>query len=229
MKNKITDAAFTVSELVASLEKKPDLAKLEQLSFITEGALDSLQKLAAVGNKAAAIYLVKALEKSINQLYVIHPKQLDTFSKMARKRNRWPGFIAVEKDWKKLNTEAAQELQLGADVSRNYKGKQWSRENNPAVQVADLLQTELHRRNQVFGIGLPPFNRQTSKQWFNAAKPLIVERYGKEFQDHKTFAPLLLNVKSIAEKNKKRNFNDSVFRSLILDRIEQAFKSIAPK
>jgi hypothetical protein len=147
MKKNFTEAGFAAHKLIESLEKRNGNDALDELLGIVENAFEALQRLTANGNENAAHQWVFALIESIDKFYKATSKQKEIFSRIARNWQTWPGFITVENDWKKKNVKTVEDLQLGADVPLNYKGKQWSRENNPEVEAALILVKRLTIRN----------------------------------------------------------------------------------
>jgi hypothetical protein len=228
MKNKIADAGYGAHKLIESLGKSGNDNALEELHAIASNALETLQKLSIEGNEIAANLLIKSLQEAINQLYEAQPKKRDTFIKLARNLQCWPGFITVEKDWEKHNKKVSENLQLGADVPLNYKGKQWSREQNPEVEAALILVNRLIHRNRAVKPSkkLPPFSRETVKEWWKAGREIFELNFGNDFENHPLFA------KRYTEKNSGQS--DSLKfktwkRKIILSKMEQAFRSISKK
>jgi hypothetical protein len=201
---------------------------VDVIGYAAKGSLFQLQKLAANGDELAANMLIKTLLESINQLYENQPKQRDMFTKLARNYQCWPGFITVENDWKKLNEKTVNDLQLGADVPLNYKGKQWSRYDHPEVEAALILVNMLTRRNRKADQNnkLPALNKQTAKEWWKAGRKIFELSFGNDFENHPLFA------KRYTEKNAGQSESldfKTWKRKVILSKMEQAFHSIAQK
>ena len=74
---------------------------------------------------------------------------------------------------------------------------------------------------------LKPLSKKNADQWYEAAKPLFLARYGDKFEDHKRFATNRRNAEnfSMAQGRKARK----TVQQLILKSIKQGFNSIAPK
>jgi hypothetical protein len=74
---------------------------------------------------------------------------------------------------------------------------------------------------------LPLFNKLTSEKWFKASWPLFLARYGKEFQNNKSFTRFIpIAQKSATKEGKKLR---GILRRYIKQRILEAFKIIAPE
>jgi hypothetical protein len=84
----------------------------------------------------------------------------------------------------------------------------------------------LYRQSKKLVQKLNPLSRANYKQWWNAAKPTFIARYGSEFQDNKIFADFWRDAEkwSVREKKKPKG----IVRREILKSIERGFKSIAP-
>lgn len=74
---------------------------------------------------------------------------------------------------------------------------------------------------------LPPLDRKTYTDWFKAAEPILIQLYGKEFEDHPCFARYQNKAGQFSVKESKKE--RGLVRREIKKAIRQAFKSIAPK
>ena len=74
---------------------------------------------------------------------------------------------------------------------------------------------------------LPPFNKQTYRQWFKASLPLFRSRWKEDFENRKCFARFIpIAQKSATKEGKKLR---GILRRYIKQRILEAFKVIAPE
>jgi len=85
----------------------------------------------------------------------------------------------------------------------------------------------LSGESQEMAKNLPPFNKQTHKQWFDASWPLFRSRWKEDFENRKCFAGFIpIAQKSATKEGKKLR---GILRRYIKQRILEAFKIIAPE
>jgi hypothetical protein len=74
---------------------------------------------------------------------------------------------------------------------------------------------------------LQPLSRKNYPQWFGAAWPTFLARYGKDFENRRCFAHLMPTAEKRAVKEAKKP--RGVLRRMIKNAVRQGFKHIAPK
>jgi hypothetical protein len=113
-------------------------------------------------------------------------------------------------------------LELGTNTPLNYSGRQWSRQT-PEIRSALYLIDCLQHQNK----SLPPLTRETALDWWKASKKLFISVHGNDFENHPNF-------QSYWKLNFGNQGNDTLtqktwIRKRILDKMPQAFRSIARK
>ena len=132
-------------------------------------------------------------------------------------REEWLNRKAQKKlindDWKVMNARAGRPA--------SYRPTLPKPKPTPPEMAKEF---RLYDESRKLARNLRPLNRQNYTQWFEAAKPLFIARYRKDFENRKTFSQHWKNS-AFKEDPKAR----AQIRSLIKKQIKQAFRSIAPK
>lgn len=205
---------------VSTRQKKNPPSEVEQLRFQAANALCKLRELAKK-DLATLEVLATELRFHVTGLKSDALENPEHYRKLARQCATWPASVSVDKEIQNEQLLFARAvLQLGADATLNYSGRQWSR-GTPEIVAALRLIDWIHRR----GDNLPPLKRSTAAQWWKHARPLFEEIYGTRFEQHPLFA----------EKYRKRITSDASLRPAtwqrkqILSKMAQAFRSVARK
>jgi hypothetical protein len=124
------------------------------------------------------------------------------------------------KEQQKLIREALENVNKSLGRPPNFRPKPKS------LKVSDKLAQEFERRGRSAKLArnLRPLDRTNYKQWYEAAMPEFVNFYGADFEDRKLFAGYWKNA-AYKDKSKAR----ALIRRDIKKKIQQAFRSIAPK
>jgi hypothetical protein len=128
----------------------------------------------------------------------------------------------VDKEIQNWQLWFARVMELGADAPLNYTNtrRRWSRNTVEIVATLRLIDW-IERR----GDKLPPLNRLTAGQWWKHARPLFVQLYGEQFEEHPLFKKKY-GKKVISDASLKIK---TAQRKQILSKMHQAFRSIARK
>jgi len=227
--------------------------KIDFLQRIARRALAGLVSLAGEGTvgEEAARNLHRVLAdylSSFDQLCHAWPQ---VFKPIARPNVSWPGFVTIDADFKAQNAILIDKLNLGSGAGLNYAKRQWSRKTtavNVALHLHSIVKSEracwleiggppdsLENLNAQSRLSaewynqvaskLKPLNRVNFKQWFEAAWPFFIVRYGEEFQSHRQFAGFWSNADALSTKESKKP--RGLMRREIKKAIRQAFEQIA--
>ncbi len=236
-----------VQKLVSEHSRDNDSC-IDQLQQVVVESLAGLYEIVSShDSKEAAIALVSALEKGIrllnagitrpNLVHGCHP----LIHQLGKTQSYWPGLLSVDRDQQTLNQKIISSLRLGEDAELNYKQKQWSRktvEVRVALRLLDHRKNRLRHNEMCFGgfIAFPtnqwntefeklgPLTRLNYKLWWKAFDPMFLNLYGDNFENHEVFKGYWKN--SIYQNQPKAR---ALIRRDIKKRIQQAFRSIAPK
>jgi hypothetical protein len=243
-----------IEKLVSGYLNKGELRKddycLRELSAIAREALSGLYQIASSKNDdMAAIAFVNALLRGIHffsdgiPFKVQQPGYtLPVFRKLAEKSSAWPGVLSVDHDQLEANKKIIALLRLGENAPLNFKKKQWTRktaEVRVALNLLEHRQYLLHRNERI-----DPYDPEDGRYWYNDSKfrrlgpltranyavwwkkfePMFLGLYGKDFENHKEFSGYWKN--SVYRGQTKAR---ALIRRDIKKRIQQAFRSIAPK
>lgn len=201
--------------------KARPLNATETLATTAYAAMRDLFKQARRGNSQAAQILVGHLTNWTGQLCRAECHNPKAFEPLARKAAIWPGFLTIDKDISRRESERATALQLGKDSPLHYAGrKQWTRDTPENRVALELLQWLAHRRD------LPPFSRATYRTYYKRAMPLLRQHYGRDFENHPAFNRYKGHVSA---KNPESLRPDTKRRQMILTKLEQSFRTIARK
>jgi|GEM_PF-2480569 len=175
------------------------------------------------------------------------------FRKLAEKTSSWPGVLSVDHDQLEANKKIIALLRLGENAPLNFKQKQWTRKT---VEVRVALNLLEHReyllgRNKIIDPYDPedgryfyddskfkrlgPLTRANYAVWWKKFEPMFLGLYGKDFENHKDFSGYWCGDAYKEDVPGKpgqtclvRNAR-ALIRRDIKKRIQQAFRSIAPK
>ncbi len=203
-------------------KKRRPVSEIEIVRRQASGALRRLRQL-ALTDAAALNCLVDELALHLNLLKHEPLTSTKHYRKLIRRCSTWPAFVSVDKEHQAKQIRFARNMELGADSSLNYTGRQWSR-RTPEVRVALQLTgfLELSRRK----LKLPPLTRATAPLWWNKSRKLFEKIYGKDFENRATFSHYKEGHKEWEESGLTQK---TWIRKRILDKMRQAFVSIARK
>lgn len=243
-----------VEKLVTGYLSKGELRKddfcLRELTAIARETLSGLYQIASSNNDSkAAIAFVDALLHGIHLFSDGIPFKvqkpgytLPVFRKLAEKCSAWPGVLSVDHDQLEANKNIIALLRLGEKAPLNFKKKQWTRKTAEVRVALTLLE---HRqfllcRNERFDPYDPedgryfyddskfdrlgPLTRANYAVWWKKFESMFLGLYGKDFENHKEFSGYWKN--SVYRGQPKAR---ALIRRDIKKRIQQAFRSIAPK
>jgi hypothetical protein len=243
-----------IEKLVKGYLSKGELRKddycLHELETIAIEALSGLYEIASLHNdKKAAIEFVHALVRGIRLFSEGIPFKFQEsgykhpiFRKLAEKTNSWPGLLSVDRDQQKANQMIIAYLRLGENAPLNYKQKQWTRKTLEVRIALNLLghREYLLRRNESIDPydhedgryfyadskfkRLRPLSRANYKAWWKAFETIFLGLYGEDFENHREFSGYWKNSVYRSQPNAR-----ALIRRDIKKRIQQAFRSIAPK
>lgn len=99
----------------------------------------------------------------------------------------------------------------------------------PKFPTTSELEKEfaLKRESIKLSKNLPPFDKDSYKQWFDASMPLFLSRWREDFENRKWFARFVPIAQKIADKENKKV--TGVLRRYIKNRILAAFRQLAPE
>ena len=164
------------------------------------------------------------------------------FQKIAKREFSWPGLLSVDRDQQVANREIIALLGLGENAPLNYKQKQWTRKTAEVRVALNLLghRQYLLRLNKTIDPydaedgryfyddskfkRLGPLTRANHAVWWKKFEPMFLGLYGKDFENHQEFSGYWNN--SVYRGQSKAR---ALIRRDIKKRIQQAFRSIAPK
>lgn len=222
-----------------------NLEALKLLGGVMGYARSNVHQIAAFKkNKAACEIFLDEIEAAISSLEIQQIVIPELLTSLAESRCRWPSWIYLEKYLQDNTENMARRLGLGRKYGINFTGKQASRKNvevnvawncyvvlrqlqgSPRPKKDGVQMSDEWTKAQALAKPLKPLSRTNYRQWWKAAQPLFVAEYGEEFEKHKLFAHFQFAAerRAIKEERKIR----SVMRTMIKNRICQAFKSIAP-
>jgi hypothetical protein len=191
-------------------------------------AMYDLSNLAGRGNQEAAEAIVNHLMSWIDDLKKLETEHAALFIPSAQCSITWPGYISIDRDVTRSEAGRLRALSVGTTTGFNYGGrKQWSRAT-PETKVALQLSAVLMRgRKRAWegAAGLPEFTRATYRQYYKAAIPLLHQVYGVRFENHPIFARYRHHVSA---KNPDSLRPDTKRRQMILTKLEQSFRTLAP-
>jgi hypothetical protein len=247
-------AHAAIEKLVNGYLSKGELRKddycLRELQAIAIEALSGLYEIASLHNdEKAARGFVGSLARGIflfshgipfknQESGFTHP----VFRKLAKKEFSWPGFLSVDRDQQAANQEIIALLGLGENAPLNYKQKQWTRKTVEVRVALNLLEhrqylLRLNKRIDPYDPEdgryfyddsqfkrLGPLTRTNYAVWWKKFEPMFLGLYGKDFENHKEFSGYWKNSVYQGQTNAS-----ALIRRDIKKRIQQAFRSIAPK
>ncbi len=243
-----------VEKLVTGYLSKGELRKdelcLRELAAIARETLSGLYEIASLkDDKDAAIAFVNALLRGVRLFSDGIPFKaqqpgytLPVFRKLAEKTGTWPGVLSVDHDQLEANKKIIALLRLGENAPLNFKKKQWTRKTAEVRVALNLLEHRqyLLRRNERIDPYDPedgryfyddskfkrlgPLTRANYAVWWKKFEPMFLGLYGKDFENHKEFSGYWKN--SVYRGQSKAR---ALIRRDIKKRIQQAFRSIAPK
>ncbi|MDB6067908.1 MAG: hypothetical protein JWR26_4116 [Pedosphaera sp.] len=247
-------AQQAVEKLVKGYLSKGELRKddycLQELEAIAIEALSGLYEIAlSHNNEKAAQGFVHVLMRGIRLFSERMPFRFQQpgyshpiFRKLAEKANSWPGLLSVDRDQQKANQMIIAYLHLGENAPLNYKQRQWTRRTLEVRIALNLLQHReyLLQRNKrmdphdqedaqfIYDDSrfkrLRPLSRANYKVWWKAFETIFLSIYGKDFEKHKEFSGYWKSSGYRGRPNPT-----ALIRRDIKKRIQQAFRSIAPK
>jgi hypothetical protein len=195
--------------------------KIEALRFQAANALCQLRALAKTDIVALEVLATELRHhvKGLNHEALEAPEH---YRKLIRYCAAWPAAVSVDKEIQNWQLWFARVMELGADAPLNYTNtrRRWSRNTVEIVATLRLIDW-IERR----GDKLPPLNRLTAGQWWKHARPLFIQLYGEQFEEHPLFKKKYGN-KVIGDASLKIN---TAQRKQILSKMHQAFRSIARK
>lgn len=243
-----------IEKLVSGYLSKGELRKdelcLHELTAIARETLNGLYQIASSKNDdRAASAFVHALLRGIQLFSDGIPFKFQqpgytfpVFRKLAEKSSVWPGVLSVDHDQLVANKNIIALLRLGENAPLNFKKKQWTRKTVEVRVALNLLNHRqyLLRRNET----IDPYDREDGQLFYNDAKfkrlgpltranyavwwkkfeQMFLDLYGKDFENHKEFSGYWKN--SVYRGQPKAR---ALIRRDIKKRIQQAFRSIAPK
>jgi hypothetical protein len=134
----------------------------------------------------------------------------------------------------KVYREAWQNHKVQAKLIREYWEKRNRELGRPtrfrprprplAINAERAKESRLHEQSQKLARNLQPLDRTNYKQWFEAAMPEFINVYGEDFENRKLFAGYWKNA-----AYKDEPMARALIRRDIKKKIQQAFRSIAPK
>ena len=243
-----------IEKLVTGYLSKGELRKdelcLRELTAIARETLNGLYQIASSKNDdIAATAFVHALLRGIHLFSNGIPFKaqqpgytLPVFRKLAEKTSVWPGLLSVDHDQLEANKNIISLLRLGENAPLNFKKKQWTRKTAEVRVALNLLNHRqyLLQRNRTIDPydredgeffyddakfkRLGPLTRKNYTVWWKRFEPMFLGLYGKDFENHKEFAGYWKNSVYRDQSNAR-----SLIRRDIKKRIQQAFRSIAPK
>lgn len=243
-----------IERLVSGYLSKGELRKdelcLRELTAIARETLSGLYEIASSTNDIkSAIAFVRSLLNGICHFNDGMPSKFKppgytfpVFQELAKKSSIWPGLLSIDHDQLEENKRIVALLRLGENATLNFKKRQWTRKT-PEVRVAlELLEHRkyLLRRNEMIDPNDPedgrnvyddskfkrlgPLTRANYAVWWKKLEPMFLGLYGKDFENHKEFSGYWKNAVYQGQTNAR-----ALIRRDIKKRIQQAFRSIAPK
>jgi hypothetical protein len=219
--------------------KRGDAGSVRRLMGVARNCLQFLDVKAAAGDGIALSAFVGLLIEGVQALYGLQHRQPELSRELAGRRQCWPGFLTVDRDWRRWNEKMVGLLGVGEKVPLNFAGKSWTR-RTPEVRVAlELLESlrvlagaprgsgwgggaEAAAKALKLRKGLAPLCRANYALWWKAAEPLFVREYGPTFEDRKEFAHYWRSAAYRGQKNAR-----ALIRRDIKAKIKQAFRSVA--
>ncbi len=188
---------------------------------------------------------------AVTALHSAAEKAPANFRTIANLEICFPGIVSHHPDFAKNQKLLMGKIGLGKSSGFNLKGKPFSlfsTETRIAYQLADYINRIRNDdagsiwsnglfENKIKGelVALPPFSRQTYKQWWKTAEKMFIHRMGENFEDSEEFKSYwrgdAYKEQSPNNPGKKvlmRNHR-ALIRRDIKKRIQQAFRSIAKK
>ena len=207
----------------AALKRKPTpRTEVETLRLQAFTALRGLRELART-DSAAANTLASLLFNAVRELAAETLVAGSPLRCVARRSKLWPALVSVDREIQASQTAFAADVGLGAEYPRNFKGRQAKRttpETRAALKLFGVLRN--HKTK------LPPFNRKSAPAWWKAARPLFPKVFGERFEQHVLFSSYDTATNRTRAENAGLNFH-TWKRAAILNKMPQAFVSIAPK
>jgi hypothetical protein len=179
--------------------------------------------------------------------------RLPVFRKLAEKTSVWPGVLSVDHDQLEANKKMITLLRLGENAPLNFKKKQWTRKTAEVRVALNLLEHRqyLLRRNERIDPYDPedgryfyddskfkrlgPLTRANYAVWWKKFAPMFLGLYGKDFENREDFSGYWNGnayKDDVPGKPGQKCFvrnARALIRRDIKKRIQQAFRSIAPK
>ena len=223
---------------------KGDRWWMQRLEWLAYGLMARLATLAECGDVEAASALAFVVRHGVRRLDNLVDAQPNLLRISAGLLDKWPGFLSLNREDERKNKERITRLGVGSWMGINYEGKTWSAQT-AEVKVAFELEGEVgHMRyGRVNGdlakrmgeveppesawalaVGLLPLSRGNYREWWEAAEPLFMQRYGPAFEDRPEFKHYWRSAAYRGEKNAR-----ALIRRDIKAKIKQAFRSIAAK
>lgn len=209
--------------LSAALKGKPTpCGEVETLRLQAFAALLGLQRLAKTSD-AAANTLASLLFNAVQTLNFETSVAGSPLANLARRSKQWPALVSADRELQATQKEFADAVGLGAEYPRNFTGRQAKR-STPEVRAALKMLEVLRNQNAK----LPPFNRKSAPRWWKAARPLFQKVFGEHFEQAGMFDAYDTPTNRTRAENAGLNFH-TWKRAAILNKMPQAFVSIAPK
>jgi hypothetical protein len=196
-------------------------------------------------NKVACKLFLEEIEAAMASLEIQQIVIPELLTPLAESRCSWPILFNLENCIQESKQEMTRRLGLGKRYGIKFTGKQASRKNvevnvawncyvilrllrnSPRPKQHRVQMCDAWAKAQVLVKPLMSLSRTNYRQWWKASQPLFVADYGEEFEKHKDFAHFRFVAEKRASKEKRKV--RSVMRTMIKNRISQAFKSIAPQ
>jgi hypothetical protein len=138
----------------------------------------------------------------------------------------WGIVNVYREEWQNRDERAKQHKNVWEELNKRLgRPANYRPPPRPAV-INETHAAEFRRRDESrkMARNLRPLDRKNYKEWFQAALPEFINFYGQDFEDRK---PFRLYWQHAAYKNQSNA--RALIRRAIKTKIQQAFRSIAPK
>jgi hypothetical protein len=218
---------------------------IKRLEWVTYGLLARLATLADCGDQEAARALASVVRHGVRRLDHLADTRPELLRVSAGLLEKWPGFLTVDREQERKNKQRIARLGVGSWKGINYEGKTWNRQTAEVVVALELegevgsmrhkrvpwrkerkieRESDAREKARALAQSLQPLSRANYVEWWRAAEPLFMEKYGPAFEQRSEFKHYWQNVAYKGERNAR-----ALIRRDIKAKMKQAFRSIAAK